>query len=88
MKQSLALIIPILALMIPIISIVMKNWRAVQDRRMDLVERQGAEISDDARIRIEKLEARVSVLERIATDRRIALADEIDRLGGGDTGNN
>lgn len=88
MKQSLALIIPILALMIPIISIVMKNWRAVQDRRMDLVERRGAEISDVARIRIEKLEARVAVLERIATDRRIALADEIDRLGGGDTGNN
>jgi hypothetical protein len=31
--------------------------------------------------RIEKLEARLVVLERIATDKRIGLADEIDRLG-------
>lgn len=75
------LIIPVLALLIPIVAIVMTNWRRVQERRMDMAERGTAEMGNAAQARIEKLEARITVLERIATDRRIGLAEEIDRLG-------
>jgi hypothetical protein len=78
-------IVPVVALMIPIVAIFMKNWRQVQNRKMDLMERGTAEISVAAQARIEKLEARIAVLERIATDKRLSLADEIDRLGGLDT---
>lgn len=74
-------IVPVIALMIPIVAIIMKNWRQVQNRRMDLVERDTTQSSVVAQARIEKLEARIAVLERIATDKRIALVDEIDRLG-------
>jgi hypothetical protein len=78
---NIAVLIPIFALMIPIVAILSTNWRKVQDRRMDLMERGAHELTNAAQARIEKLEARIAVLERIATDRRIGLADEIDRLG-------
>ncbi|TPE63995.1 hypothetical protein FJQ54_03940 [Sandaracinobacter neustonicus] len=74
-------IVPVIALMIPIIAIVMKNWRHVQDRKMDLMEKSSTELTNVAQARIEKLEARIAVLERIVTDKRTALADEIDSLG-------
>lgn len=74
-------IVPVIALMIPIIAIIMKNWRQVQNRKMDLMERSTTEVSVAAQARIEKLEARLVVLERIATDKRLSLADEIDALG-------
>ena len=74
-------IIPVVAMIIPIVSIVMKNWRQVQNRKMDLMERGTAEMSAQSQARIEKLEARIAVLERIATDRQLGLAAEIDRLG-------
>lgn len=73
-------IVPVVALMIPIIAIIMKNWRQVQNRKLDLMERSTSELSNAAQHRIEKLEARVAVLERIATDKRVSLADEIDAL--------
>lgn len=79
--NSLGVLVPIIALMIPIVAIVMKNWRDVQNRRMDLAERGGFEINAAAQARIEKMEERIAVLERIATDKRLSLADEIDRLG-------
>lgn len=74
-------IVPVIALMIPIVAIVMKNWRQVQNRKLDLMERSATEVSVASQARIEKLEARIAVLERIATDKRLALADEIDALG-------
>lgn len=74
-------IVPVVALMIPIVAIFMKNWRQVQNRKLDLMEKSSTELTNAAQARIEKLEARVAVLERIATDKRLALADEIDALG-------
>ncbi len=76
-------IVPVVAMMIPIIAIIMKSWRQVQNRKLDLLERQSGEVSAAAQARIEKLEARIAVLERIATDRRLGLAAEIDRLSAG-----
>ncbi len=79
--SNLGILVPILALMIPIVAIVMKNWRDVQNRRMDMMERGGVEMNAAAQTRIERLEERIAVLERIATDKRLSLADEIERLG-------
>lgn len=73
-------IIPVVALMIPIVAIIMKNWRQVQNRKLDLLEKSSAGLADAAQARIEKLEARIAVLERIATDRQLTLAEQIDEL--------
>lgn len=81
--NDIGVFIPIIALTIPIVAIIMTNWRKVQDRKMDLMERSATEVSVASQARIEKLEARIAVLERIATDKRLALADEIDALGRG-----
>lgn len=74
-------IVPVVGMMIPIIAIIMTNWSKVQNRRMDLMEKGATQLTHAAEARIEKLEARIAVLERIATDKRLALADEIDALG-------
>ena len=79
--NSLGVLIPILALLIPIVAIVMTNWRKVQDKKLDLMAQGTMDMDRVTQSRIEKLEARIAVLERIATDKRIGLADEIDRLG-------
>jgi hypothetical protein len=47
---------------------------------MDMLASQTAGLADAADARIRKLEARIQVLERIVTDKRIGLADEIDSL--------
>lgn len=73
-------IVPVMALLIPIVAIVMKNWRQVQNRKLDLMANAATDVSVAAQARIEKLEARIAVLERIATDKRLSLADEIDSL--------
>lgn len=78
--SNLGILVPILALLIPIVAIVMNNWRRVQDRKLDLIEKRTSEIGADAQARLSRMEERIAVLERIATDRRINLADEIDRL--------
>lgn len=78
--RELSLLIPILALLIPIVAIVMRHWKSVRMREMDLIEASRTSLDSDARARLEQLEGRVQVLERIATDKRIALDEEIRRL--------
>jgi hypothetical protein len=78
--EGVKYLIPILALMIPIVAIITTNWARVQSRRLDLMERGSTELTRAAEARIERLEARVAVLERIATDTRPSLAAEIDGL--------
>ena len=79
--NNLGVLVPIIALMIPIVAIVMSQWRRVQERKLDLLEKGAANSSAAAQERMQRLEERVSVLERIATDKRLSLSDEIDRLG-------
>jgi len=81
-------IIPIVGMLIPIVAIITSSWTKVQNRRMDLMERSTSELGSASLHRIEKLEARIAVLERIATDKRLALADEIDALAGLDHSSN
>jgi hypothetical protein len=79
--NGLGVFIPIIALMIPIVAIVMTSWRKIQERKLDIMERGAFDAGQASQAKIEKLEARIAVLERIVTDKRIALSDEIDRLG-------
>lgn len=77
-------IIPILALTIPIIAIVartvFKPWMDLQHRKMELEADRVAEKAAQYAAQTERLEQRVRVLERIATDRGADLANEIEAL--------
>ena len=78
------LLIPILALTIPVLAIfgavVLKPWFKLRERQMELEADKVAEKAAQYAAQTERLEQRVRVLERIATDRGIAVADEIDKL--------
>ena len=78
------LLIPIVALLIPITALVGKlivqPWLAMRERQMALAANAIAEKAAQYAAQTERLEQRVRVLERIVTDRGIALADEIERL--------
>ncbi|MFQ3595568.1 MAG: hypothetical protein SNJ63_05595 [Sphingomonadaceae bacterium] len=80
MLRELGVLIPIIALMIPIVAIYMRHWKSVKMRELDLLEKSRDTMDGDTRQRIARLEERIQVLERIATDRRLSLSDEIDRL--------
>ena len=79
-----ALLIPMLALTIPIVAIlggvVVKPWFALQERRMELEANKVAEKAAQYAAQTERLEERVRVLERIVTDRGADLAQVIERL--------
>jgi hypothetical protein len=81
---STALLIPILALSIPIVavlsSMVVKPWFALKERRMEIEAKMVAEKAAQYAAHNQQLEQRVRVLERIVTDKGIAVADEIERL--------
>ena len=78
------LFIPIFALMIPIVAIIggviVKPWIELQKRKLELEAQNVAEKAAQYAAHTERLEQRVRVLERIATDKGADLADEIERL--------
>jgi phage shock protein B len=77
------LLIPIFALMIPIVAILsvpLKRWIDMKERAMQQASSEAAEKAAQYAAKTERLEQRVAVLERILTDRSANLADEIDRL--------
>jgi len=80
--DEIAVFIPIFALSIPIVAIFMTNWRRVKMREMDIIERNGAALNEDAQLKLARIEERLAVLERIATDKRLTLAEEINQLKG------
>lgn len=80
MIRELGVLIPILALMIPIVSIFMRHWKSVKMRELDLLEKSRNLLDSESRQRLERMEERLRVLERIATDKPLNLAQEIDRL--------
>lgn len=78
-------LIPLLALMIPIVAVLSKplmRWIALQERKHELAARAADTQAVDHADKIERLEAHVAVLNRIATDRATGLAHEIDALRG------
>ena len=69
--------------LIPIVAIlagVAKRWISLKEREIDALQRDAAEKQARYAAQTERLEQRVRVLERIATDKGIDVADEIERL--------
>ena len=57
-----------------------RRWLKHRERRMEIEAAMTAEKAAQYAAHTERLEQRVRVLERIVTDKGIAVADEIDRL--------
>ena len=57
-----------------------KMWIRVKERQLDQQSTMTAEKAAQYAAHTERLEARVRVLERIATDKGVDLSDEIERL--------
>lgn len=77
------LLIPITALMIPIVAILAKlarDWMKLKERELEVQTSLTAEKAAQYAAQTERLEERVRVLERIATDKGTDLAHEIERL--------
>jgi hypothetical protein len=75
--------IPIIALMIPIVAIISRTVTkmiALKEKQLEVQTSMTAEKSAQYAAHTERLEARVRVLERIATDKGVDLSDEIDAL--------
>ena len=77
-------LIPMLALMIPIVAILSKlvfqPWLELKERELQVRGTETAEKAAQYAAQTERLEQRVRVLERIITDRGVDLSDEIERL--------
>jgi hypothetical protein len=78
---SLALLIPLTALMIPFFAIWTKHQRRIEEIRARSTAEQAAHYAAQTT----RLEERVRVLERIITDRGANLASEIEALRSDDT---
>ncbi len=59
---------------------VMKRWLDLKERQIEAVSREAVESAARHAAQTERLERRMRVLERIATDKGIDVADEIERL--------
>jgi len=69
--------------LIPIVAIlagVMKRWISLKEREIDHLQRDASEKQARYAAMTERLEQRVRVLERIATDKGIDVSEEIERL--------
>ncbi|HEX8641428.1 MAG TPA: hypothetical protein VF704_09780 [Allosphingosinicella sp.] len=81
--MDLRLLIPILALSIPIFAMLMKtvrHWIRMREREIEAMGANTAEKAAQYAAHTERLEQRVRVLERIVTDKGIVVAEEIERL--------
>jgi hypothetical protein len=78
------LLIPILGISCGLLAIFggvfLRPWFKMQERKMELEAQMVAEKAAQYAAHTERLEQRVRVLERIATDRGMDVADEIEKL--------
>ncbi|UZK66530.1 hypothetical protein [Sphingomonas sp. M1-B02] len=78
------LLIPILGICVALLAVFggvfFKPWLAMQHRKMELEAQMVAEKAAQYAAQTERLEQRVQVLERIITDRGVAIAEEIEQL--------
>ncbi len=75
--------IPILALLIPIIAIgsrTVTRMVELKEKQLQVQTSMTAEKAAQYAAHVERLEQRVRVLERIITDKGVALSDEIEQL--------
>ena len=81
--HDLRYVIPILALMIPILGMLMvplRQWLKIREREIEAASQLTAEKAAQYAAHTERLEQRVRVLERIVTDKGIVVSEEIERL--------
>jgi hypothetical protein len=78
------LLIPILGISCGLLAIFggvfLRPWFKLKERQMELESQMVAEKAAQYAAQTERLEQRVRVLERIVTDRGIAVAEEIEQL--------
>jgi ABC-type phosphate transport system auxiliary subunit len=80
---ELEVLIPIFAVMIPIVALLMipvKQWLRIKERQMELTSSLTAEKTAQYAAHTERLEQRVRVLERIVTDKGMGVAEQIEQL--------
>lgn len=63
-----------------ILSGVVKRWLDLKEKQIEALQREAAEKQARYAAMTERLEQRVRVLERIATDKGIDVSEEIERL--------
>lgn len=80
MEGTLALMIPILAISIPIIAIWTKHRQKIAEMQINATAQMSAEKAAQYAARTQALEERVRVLERIVTDRGYDVATQIEAL--------
>ena len=79
------LLIPLLGVSIPIVAIgagVMTKWIAMKEKQLEITARTAGEQAAQYAAKIERLEERVAVLNRIVTDKGTDLSAEIEALRG------
>lgn len=78
------IMIPILGILCGLVAIIggvfIKPWLKLKERQLELQSEMTAEKAAQYAAHTERLEQRVRVLERIVTDKGIAVADEIEAL--------
>ena len=77
---QLALLIPIIGVMIPIVAIWAKHQQKMAEIQSDKTAEHTAEKAAQYASQIQRLEDRVQVLERIVTDRGYDVATQIEAL--------
>ena len=83
MENAVFALIPILALSIPVFGILLtgfRRWADLKEKQIELTARVAGEQAAQYAAKIERLEERVAVLNRIVTDRSEGLAVQIDSL--------
>jgi ABC-type phosphate transport system auxiliary subunit len=81
--DAIFVLIPITALMIPIVAIVatmVNRMIKLKEKQLEVQTSLTAEKAAQYAAHTERLEARVRVLERIATDKGVDLSNEIEKL--------
>jgi ABC-type phosphate transport system auxiliary subunit len=76
-------LVPILGVCIPIIALLLiplKQWLRLKEKQMEMTSQLTAEKTAQYAAHTERLEQRVRVLERIITDKGMAVADQIEAL--------
>jgi hypothetical protein len=82
-EDAIFALIPIMALMIPIVAIISRTVTkmiALKEKQLETQTAMTAEKAAQYAAHTERLEERVRVLERIATDKGVDLSNEIEQL--------
>lgn len=81
--MDMALLIPILAISIPIVAIIaatVNKWLQIKEKQIEALNSETAEKAARYAAQTERLEQRMRVLERIITDKGFEVSQQIEDL--------